>query len=152
MRAGCAFRVILHTERRPVFQTDPFNGIIVQVYMRYFHVRMFAYRFGINTKAMVLRGNFTLAGNDIFYRVVQSPVAVMHFKSRNIIRQRQQLMAETNAKHWLVFFEYIFYGIDGIRHCRRIARAIGYKITARIKLLQTADTGFGRVYTNMRTP
>jgi hypothetical protein len=47
---------------------------------------------------MVLRGYFTVVFNKIFYRMIQSPVAMMHFKSRNIIRQCQQLVAKANAK------------------------------------------------------
>ncbi len=66
--------------------------------------------FGINAKSMVLRGDLAFTGDDIFYRVVQSAVAVVHFKSRNIIGQSQQLVTQTNTEQRFFFLQNVFHG------------------------------------------
>ena len=89
MRARRAFGVVLYTECGSVFQTYTFNRIIIQVQVCYFYIGVITDCFRINTKPMVLCGNFTLTGDDIFYRVVKSAVAMVHFKSGYIIGKGQ---------------------------------------------------------------
>ena len=40
MRSRAGFRVVLHTEYRAVFQSNTCNGIVIQVHMGHFHIRI----------------------------------------------------------------------------------------------------------------
>ena len=70
--------------------------------IRFFHC------FRVNTKAMILRGDLAFTGDQVFNRVIQSAVTMMHFKGRNIIGQGQQLVAQANAKDGLSSFRIFF--------------------------------------------
>ena len=67
------------------FHTNPFYGLVIQINMGYFNMIRFFYCLRIYTKAMILRCDLAKSGFKVFYRVIQSPVPVVHFKSRDII-------------------------------------------------------------------
>ena len=71
VRARCTLGMVLHTECRFAFYTDPFNAVIVQVHMCYFYIGMVTHCFGINAKTVVLRGNLAKPRNNILNRVIQ---------------------------------------------------------------------------------
>ena len=98
MRTGCCFRVILHRKCRFIFYANSFNGFIIEIDMGNFYIWLFPHSFRINAKTMILRSDLAFTGNQIFYRVIQSAVTMMHFKSWNIIGQCQQLVTKTNSK------------------------------------------------------
>ena len=61
VRAGRRFRVILHTEQRQILVAHAFVGMVVQIQVRHFYVARWK-RVGVDTKAVILGGNFNLAG------------------------------------------------------------------------------------------
>ena len=81
--------MVLYTKSRLAFHTNALDAFVIEVHMRYFNVGVVTYRFGINAKPMILGSYFTYTINDIFYRVVETPVPVVHFKSWYIVGQSQ---------------------------------------------------------------
>ena len=61
VRAGRRFRVILHTEQRQILVAHAFVGMVVQIQVSHLYVAGWK-RVGVDTKAVILRGNFNLAG------------------------------------------------------------------------------------------
>ena len=57
-----------------------------------------------NAKTVVLRGNLAKPRNNILNRVIQPPVAMVHFKSGDIVGQSQQLVTKADAKNRFIFF------------------------------------------------
>ena len=102
MRPRRGFRVILHRKCLFTFYAYSFNALIIQVKMGDLHIRILSYRLRVHTKAMILRGDLAFAGDHIFYRVIQAAVSVVHLKSRDIICQCQQLVAQANTKYRLI--------------------------------------------------
>ena len=89
MWSGCAFRVILYREGRFILYTDTFNRFIIKIDMGYFHVVRLFDSFRIYTESMVLCSYFAFAGHQVFNRVIEPPMAVVHFEGRDIIGQGQ---------------------------------------------------------------
>ncbi len=98
MRTRGCLRMILNGENRAVFQPDAFNGIIIEVYMGYFHFGVLPDGDRIHAKSMILRSDLAFAGNQVFYRVIQPPVAMVHFKGGDTLGQGQQLVSEANSE------------------------------------------------------
>ena len=55
--------------------------------MCYFNIFIGPYCICINSKTVILSCNFAPACHHIFYRVVESTMSMMHFKSGDIYRQ-----------------------------------------------------------------
>ena len=89
MWAGGGFGMVLHREKRFSFYPDSFYGIIIEVNMCHLDMVGIFYRFRVNAKPMVLGGNLALSGNHVFYRMVQAPMAMVHFKCRDAMCKRQ---------------------------------------------------------------
>ena len=63
------FGVILDGEQGDVFVAHAFVGVVVEIQVRDFDVAR-GQRFGIDAEAMILRGDFNLIGQKIFYGMV----------------------------------------------------------------------------------
>src|SRR5690606_19940089 len=110
------------------FYTDPFDGMVVEVYMGNFYVFRLLDIFGYHTESMILAGNFTPVFDDVFYRLVDTAVSVEHFCGPYSIRQCKQLMPQTDTEQWLFRDKNSFHGLHGIVHRRRVALAVGHEI------------------------
>ena len=88
VRAWRRFGVVLHREGGLVFTPDAFNRVVVQVNVRQLDVGVIAEFVGTNGKTVILGRNFRTACNQILYRMVQPPVAIVHFISRYTTGQR----------------------------------------------------------------
>ena len=135
MRTGSAFRMVLDGESRFVFQSDPFDRFVVQIHVCHFYVWRALYRFGINAKAMILRSDFTLPCDDIFNRMIQASMSMMHLERRYAVRESQQLVSKANAECGFLFIQQILYRIDRVIHSCRVTRTIGDEIAVWIELL-----------------
>lgn len=93
MRAGRGFRVILHGESWFVLPPDSLNSLIIQVQVRYLHIIMIAYLVALYRKTVILRGHLTQTGDEIFHRMVQPPMTIVHFVSFDTTCPRQNLVA-----------------------------------------------------------
>ena len=69
--------MILYGENRQVTVGQPFDGLVIQIEMRYF-CRPFQ-RVGIHGEAMVLRGNLHFAGSPIDHGLVAAVMAELEF-------------------------------------------------------------------------
>src|SRR5436190_4425727 len=138
------FRVILYRKSLLSFNFNTLNRLVVQVYMCDFNVFGLFDCFRIYPKAMVLGSDLTFTRNQVFYRVIKSPMTMMHFESRNIVGQREQLVTKADSKYGLIFFHDPFYRINCIIHSGRIARAIGNKVTRRLELFYFFQLCFSR--------
>lgn len=63
------------------------------------HAQVSWHRCFIHSEAVVLRGDHHRVVVDIFHRVVTTVVAKLHLDGVRSARQRQQLMAETDAEY-----------------------------------------------------
>src|SRR6266849_11038772 len=93
VRAGAGFGVILHAEERQGFMAHAFVGLIVQVYVRDFHI-FGRQRIRIYTEAVILRGDFDLLGEQILYRMIRAVVAKFQLEGFSAKREAAQLVAE----------------------------------------------------------
>ena len=98
------------------------------------HAQVGRQRRFVNGKAVVLSGNHHYIVIDIFNRVVTAVVAEFHLNGLRAARQRQQLMAETDAKDRNIGGEEFFNRRDGVIARRRVARAVRQENTVRIQL------------------
>lgn len=104
MRPRRRFGMILNGKGRPVLQPDPFDGLIIQVDMGDLDILRLPDSLRIHAKAMILRSDLATAGDQVFHRVIEPAMPVMHFEGGNIIGQSQQLVAQTNAKQGFFLF------------------------------------------------
>src|SRR6476620_2523582 len=79
------FRVVLYRKGRLTFYTNPFNGVIIQVYVCNFNMRCIAYSLRIYTKAMVLCCDLTFTSDQVLNWMIHPSVAMVHLKRRNIV-------------------------------------------------------------------
>ena len=88
----------------------------------------------IYSKTVVLRGDHHGVVINIFYRMVAAVVAKLHLNGLRTARQRQQLMAEADAKYRNIGFEEFLNRGNRVVARRRVARAVGEEDTVRIHL------------------
>lgn len=69
VRARRRLRVVLHRKSGLVAQADAFNGIVVQIEVRYFYgIRFGAHHLGVYPKAVVLARDLTMPRQHILDR------------------------------------------------------------------------------------
>ncbi len=90
--------MILHAEERQGAVAHAFVGVIVQIYVRDFYVAG-GQRFRVYAKAVILRGDFYLLGEQIFYGMIRTMVAELQLEGFSAQGEPAQLMAEANAEH-----------------------------------------------------
>ena len=114
-------------------QADAFYRVVVEVDVCNFHrFSVGGYRIGIDAEAVVLAGNFAATRAQVFHRVVDAAVAVVHFEGADADRQSQQLMAQANAKQRFVFFENGLRRFHRVVHRSRVAGAVRQEIAVGI--------------------
>ena len=90
--------MILDGKYRAVLQPDSLYGIVIEVYMGYFNIRTFSNGNRVHTKPMILCGYLTFTSRQVDDRVIQAAMAMVHFKSKNPIGKRQQLVAQSDPE------------------------------------------------------
>src|SRR5258707_8724045 len=98
MRARGGFRMVLYGEGRPVLQTDPFDGFIVQVKMGDLDIGCLSHRRRIYPEPMILSRDLASAGQQVLDGVIQPPMTMVHLEGGDIVGQCQELMAQTNTE------------------------------------------------------
>jgi hypothetical protein len=88
----------LHAEQRQGAVAHAFVGVIVQVDVRDFYVTG-GQGFRIHAEAVILRGDFYLLGEQIFYGMIRTVVAEFQLEGFSAQREPAQLMAEANTEH-----------------------------------------------------
>ncbi|MNT74829.1 hypothetical protein D3C72_2136780 [compost metagenome] len=73
---------------------------------------------------MVLGGNHHRIIIDIFHRMVTAVVTELHLDGFRTARQRQQLMAEADAKYRNIGFKEGFDCVDSVIARRRVTRTV----------------------------
>ena len=125
---------------------DALNRIVIKIYVGYFQVIAIPHCYRIHTKTMVLRSDLRLAGDQIFYRVIQAAVAMVHFVCRYVIGFCQQLVPEADTKEWFLRRQYVLYRCNRIVHRSRIAGAVGYEVTIRFEFFKRVESRLCREY------
>ena len=146
MRTGACLRMVLYAEGRFVFQADAFYGVVVQVDVGDDGIGRIAHIVRVHTKTVVLGGDLTFAGHQVFDRLVGSAMAVMHFISADAIGQCQQLMPQTNAEEWFAAVQDLLHGLHRIVHGSRIAGTVGNEEGVRVPFYGFTEGCFGRKY------
>ena len=103
--------------------------------------RLFEY-----SESVILAGNFALAAEQVFHRMIQPSVPVVQFVSGQSCSQREQLLAETDAKKGFPVGEHLFHQINGIAHRGRVAGAVRKEITIRVPSFYFGKIGLGGKY------
>src|SRR5690606_34094571 len=106
------------------FHPYAFNGLIVKVYMcnLYFVGLLDILRY--HPETVVLAGNLTSVGNNVFNRMVNPPVTIEHLFGPDIIGQRQQLVPQTDTEKRLISFKDLLHRLYGIIHRSRVTGPI----------------------------
>jgi len=73
VRAGRGFRMVLHAEDRQVLMAHSLHCAVVQIDVRYFHIRR--KRLRIDGEAVILRSDGHFASAQIFYRLIGATMA-----------------------------------------------------------------------------
>ena len=152
MRPGGAFRVVLNRESRLALHPDPFYRSVVEVNVRDLYMVGFLRSFRIHTKAMVLRGDLRLAGDQVLHRMVKPPVAMVHLKRRDIIRTCKQLVAKANTEHRLLVLNTSLKVSTAYSMEAGSPGPLDIKTPCGIKFLDRCVGGFGREYLHKSTP
>src|SRR5690606_37133687 len=98
VRSGCAFRVILYGKSRFAFYFNAFYGTVIQIDVCNAEFVGSLCCFRINAKTMVLSCDLTFTGCQVFNRVIQSSVSMMHFISGYSVGHSQELMSQADTK------------------------------------------------------
>ena len=98
----------------------------------------------LDRKTVVLSGDHHGVVINIFYRMVAAVVAELHLNGLRTACQRQQLMAEADAKYRNIGFEEFLNRGNRVVARRRIARTVGQEDTVRIHLQNIFSRGFRR--------
>ena len=97
VRPGRSFRVILHAEERQVLMAHALVGVVVQIKMGDFDIAG-RQRFGIDTKAVILGGDFHLIGQKIFHRMIRAVMAEFQLERFSAQRDPAKLVAKADAE------------------------------------------------------
>src|SRR5258706_14685593 len=89
--------MVLHGENWLRLMAHAFVGVIVEVQVRDFHVAR-RQRFRIHTETVVLRGNFDLIGEKIFYRMDRTVMAELQLEGLTAKSQSANLIPEANPE------------------------------------------------------
>ena len=104
VRAGCGFRVILHTEQRQVPVAQAFERIVVQVDVRQFDFAI-GQRVRIDGKVVVVRRDLDLPGPQLLHRMISAMMSEFQLEGFAAQRNSRQLMTETDSEDWLTTHE-----------------------------------------------
>src|SRR5438876_1106203 len=92
LRAGRSLRMVLHREDRLALNLQPFVGIVEERDVRRSHAKRQGGR--IDHEAVILAGDFHLAGFQVLDWMIGAAMAMMHLHGASAERQCQHLMAE----------------------------------------------------------
>src|SRR4030042_5615384 len=131
MRAGRGLGMILDGKKRDSLMLQPFQGLIIQVNVGQFHIRI-VHGWDVYGKAVILRGDLHPAGLQIFDRLVGSSVSEFEFKSGSAQGQSNDLMAQAYTKDGQPA-QQVLNGSDDSRIGRWIPWAVGKQQAVRLK-------------------
>ena len=119
-----------------------FQAVVVEVDMGYLHLPL-RQAGDIDAEAVVLAGDFDMAGGQIFYRLVAAAMTEFEFVGGAAVGQAEHLMAKTDAedRH---FAEQGPDGLDDAFYTRRVAGAVGQKNPVRLHGQNRFGTGSRR--------
>ncbi len=132
VRAWRGFGVVLHAEEGSVFVAHAFVGVVVEIQVRDFDVAG-GQRVGIDAEAVILRGDFDLVGQKIFYRMIRAVVAEFQFEGFAAQREAAELVAEADAENGDAARQLADI-VVGIGDRFRIARAVGEEDAVRLEV------------------
>ena len=88
------------------------------------HLDIVGQRFGIDRKAVILRGDLDLAGLEKLDRMIRAAMTELELERFSAEREAKDLMAEADAEDRLVGLQEIARVLDGVVDGRRIAGAV----------------------------
>ena len=120
--AGGGFGVVLDGKGFLALAKDSLVRVVVEVQVRQFDV-LIRKRVHIDAEAVVLAGDFDLAGLEILDGVVGAAVAKLELVSLGAEGESENLVAEADAED-RDFAEQLFDGFDGVLDRGRVAWAV----------------------------
>src|SRR6266446_6215055 len=126
LRAGARLGVVLDGKYRLSEHPQPFVGLVEEREVGRLDEPRQA--FGVDDKAVVLTGDLDFASAQILYRMIGAAMAARHLEGPAAERQRQQLMAEADAKDRLAGGQQVAQYRHGVKAGRgRVARPVRQK-------------------------
>ena len=150
MGAGGVLRMVLDGEGRELFVAHTLDAVVVQVDVGQLH-QLRIQTGHVHAEAMVLGGDFDLAGLEILDRLVAAAVAEFEFVGLAAIGQAEDLVAQADAEDRFFtqqFSDVFYHAFDA----GRIAGAIGEKDAVWIHGQNFGGAGGGRDDLHPATP
>ncbi len=125
MRAWACFWVVLHAEEALVQAGESFDGVVVEIDVRYLRSG-FGQAARLDGEAMVLAGDFDLAGSLVSDGLVAASMAKLQLVCLGSQSQREHLVPQADAEERHLA-DQALQGFDGVGYRRWVARAVGYE-------------------------
>ena len=122
MRSWRSLRVVLDAEDGLGLVPQPLDRAVIQVDVRHLHIR--GQRFRVHGEAVVLRRDLDLAGGKVLDRMVAPAMPELELIGVAAHRERQDLVAETNAEYRHVRVHELARVRDRVRQHGRIAGSV----------------------------
>ena len=142
VRPGRSFGMILHAEKRQRAVAHALVGVVVQIHVRDFDVAR-RQRIGVDAETVILRGDFDLAGQQIFYRMIRTVMAEFQLEGLAAQRQAAELVAQADAedRHAAQQLANVF---DRVGDRLGIARTVREKYAVRLQREHVFGGSLGR--------
>ena len=150
--------MVLHGECRNINALQAFNHVVIQIDVADEHLAVlavfkrrvngFADR-RVNSKAVVVRGDFDFAGGHVFDRLIDAAVTELQLICAEAERTAEQLVTEADAEERMTCVKYLAKQVHFRISLFRISRTVGEEDTVRIegfKLIER-DGGWHHMYT-----
>ena len=97
MRAGRGFGMVLDAEDGLAAMAEAFQRLVVQVDVREFDF-VLVQRVGVDREAVIVRGDFDVAGDLVEHRMIRAAVAELQLVGFAAQREAEDLMAQADAE------------------------------------------------------
>ena len=122
--------MVLDTEERQFFVAHAFIGVVVEIDVRDFNVTR-GKRFGIDAKAVILRGNFDFLREQVLHGMIRAVMAEFQFEGFAAECEAAELMAKADTENGDATKKFLNI-FDGVADGLGIAGAIGKENSVRL--------------------
>src|SRR5260370_3275856 len=131
LRSRTGLRMVLHGEDRLALNSQSFIATVEQRHMR--HLDVLGQGLGDHAEAVVLAGDLDLAGLDVLHGMIGAAMADRHLFRAAAEREREELVAEADAKDRLLRLHELAQRGNGVGTGRRgVAGSVGEEYPVRL--------------------
>ena len=118
---------------------EPLDGSVVEIQVRDLDVGR--QRARIDREAVILRGDFDLAGAELLHRMIRAAMAELQLERLAADSEAKNLVSEADAERRNVRLDHVANVVDGIRQRGGIARPVAEEDAVRLDRQQIAARG-----------